>query len=74
MRDIVREQSVHAHVALTRLSLDLSADPGTVRSAGDNHEASQHRIRKRQGLDAQRYESAQYRAGPLIAYCHQKRK
>lgn len=79
LSDMVREQSVQAHAALARLSFELSSDSGTVWSAGDNHEASQYRIFKKQRLDGQRYESIQDRDRPLVAYCQwqaeiQKRK
>ena len=79
LSDMVREQSVQAHVALARLSFELFSDSGTVRSAGDNHEASQYRMCKKQRLEGQRYESVQDRDRPLIAYCQwqaeiQKRK
>ena len=47
LSDIVREQSVQAHVALARLSFELFSDLGTIWSAGDNHEASQHRMLKK---------------------------
>ena len=50
---MVREQSVQAYAALAELSFELSSDSGTVRSAGDNHEASQNRMFKKQRLDGQ---------------------